>query len=79
MAASTSLFKKNGGMNYTRKSWSEYPGHGKGWSKNHKKSFGALQRPVCLECGSVIEWGEAYSYDGKEFKHQRCPDHRKAA
>jgi len=74
MAASTSYYKKNGGFNYERKSWSEYPGHGNSWSKNHKRSFGKLKRPTCALCSKEITYGEAYAYDGKEHRHQRCPE-----
>jgi len=44
MAASTSLFKKNGGMNYTRKSWTEYPVGTKSYRDNWEKTFGKKKR-----------------------------------
>jgi len=40
MSASTSLFKKNGGMNHTRKSWTEYPVGTKQYRDNWEATFG---------------------------------------
>lgn len=37
---STALFKKNGGLNYQRRSWTEYPAFGKDWRDNWDRTFG---------------------------------------
>ena len=51
MYVSTSLYKKNGGLNYDRKAWTEYPSVGAKWRKNWDAIFGVK----CVKCKAKLD------------------------